>query len=121
MCREGGGEGWFQKEVHWVLGRGDKVRFWEDVWIGDTSLRSLFPRLYSLSANKEQTVEEVGMWEGLDWKWRLGWRRERFEWELEMEETFSQYLEGADVKQKQGRCKSLGGRESGEVLSKCSL
>ena len=31
VCREGGGEGWFQKEVHWKLGRGDKVRFWEDV------------------------------------------------------------------------------------------
>jgi len=61
VCREGGGEGWFQKEIHWVLGRGDKVRFWDDVWIGDTNLRSLFPRLYALSANKNQKVEEVGM------------------------------------------------------------
>ncbi|XP_068504156.1 uncharacterized protein [Phaseolus vulgaris] len=99
VCKEGGGEGWFQKEVHWVLGRGDKVRFWEDVWIGDTTLKSLFPRLYSLSANKEQKVEDVGMWEGLDWKWRLGWSRDIFEWESKLEEFFSQHLGGADVKQ----------------------
>jgi len=32
VCREGGGDGWFQEKVRWKLGRGDKVRFWEDVW-----------------------------------------------------------------------------------------
>ena len=32
VCREGGGDRGFQEEVRWKLGRGDKVRFWEDVW-----------------------------------------------------------------------------------------
>jgi len=31
VCREGEGDGWFQKEVGWNVGCGDKARFWEDV------------------------------------------------------------------------------------------
>ena len=31
VCREGGGEGWFHKEIGWKLGCGDKIMFWEDV------------------------------------------------------------------------------------------
>jgi len=98
VCREGGGEGWFQKEVHWKLGRGDKVRFWEDVWIGDTSLKSLFQRLYSLSVNQEHKIEDVGAWEGSEWKWKLEWRRDRFEWESELEANLFEFIVRADVK-----------------------
>ena len=29
VCKEGGGERWFQEQVGWNLGSGDKVRFWE--------------------------------------------------------------------------------------------
>ena len=71
VCREGGGDRWFQEEVRWKLGRGDKVRFWEDVWVGESNLKILFERLYSLSLNQEQKVEDVGMWEGLVWRWNL--------------------------------------------------
>jgi len=64
---------------------GDKVRFWEDVWVGRTNLKTLFPRLYNLSLNQGQRVEEVGVWEGSEWRWALRWRRERFEWEASLE------------------------------------
>jgi len=30
-------------------------------------------------------VKDVGGWEGMVWRWRLQWRRDRFEWEAEME------------------------------------
>jgi len=60
VCREGGGVGWFQEELVWKLGGGDKARFWEDVWDGNTNLKTSFPRLYSLSLNQGQKVEEVG-------------------------------------------------------------
>jgi len=85
ICREGGGEGWFQKEVGWKIGSGDKIRFWEDVWVGNSKLKTLFPRLFSLSLNQGHKVEEVGGWEGSMWRWTLSWRRARFEWETVME------------------------------------
>jgi len=31
VCLQGGGEGWFKKEVNWKVGKGDKARFWEDI------------------------------------------------------------------------------------------
>jgi len=66
VCGEEGTNGWFQKEVGWSIGRGDKARFWEDVWVGNANLKSLFPRLYSISMNQGQKVEEVGDWEDMD-------------------------------------------------------
>ena len=69
VCKEGGGEGWFRKEVGWALGKGDKVNFWEDVWIGNQPLKNVYPRLFSISLNQGQRVEEVGMWEGAEWRW----------------------------------------------------
>ena len=79
VCREGGDEGWFQGEVVWKVGSGDKVRFWEDVWVGSSNLKAVYPRLFSLSLNQGHKVEEVGGWEGSMWRWSLSWRRVRFE------------------------------------------
>jgi len=61
VCREGGGDGCFQAEIGWKLGRGDKAKFWEDVWVGNNNLKTLFPILHSLSSNQGQKVEEVGV------------------------------------------------------------
>jgi len=57
VCMQGGGQGWFQAEMSWGIGCGDRIKFWEDVWIGNTNLKSEFPRLYSISCNQTQTVE----------------------------------------------------------------
>ncbi|XP_068466293.1 uncharacterized protein [Phaseolus vulgaris] len=92
-------------------GRGDKVRFWEDVWIGDTSLKFLLQRLYSLSVNQEYKVEDVGVWEGSEWKWRLEWRRDRFEWESELEANLLEYLVRADVKRTKNDIRVWGTEE----------
>jgi len=67
VCGEGGGDRWFLKEVGWNIGCGDKVKFWEDVWIGNSNLKSIYPRLYSLSLNQRQKVEEVGIWGDSVW------------------------------------------------------
>ncbi|GJS39436.1 RNA-directed DNA polymerase, eukaryota, reverse transcriptase zinc-binding domain protein [Tanacetum coccineum] len=38
------------------LGNGNNISFWEDHWIGDNSLKDLYPRLYALENNKHVTV-----------------------------------------------------------------
>ena len=43
-------------------------------------------------------MEDVGVWEGLDWRWRLQWRRDRFEWESEMEANFIECIARATLK-----------------------
>lgn len=34
-CVLGGEENWFKKSIVSKIGAGDKVRFWEDKWVGD--------------------------------------------------------------------------------------
>ena len=97
ICREGGGDEWFQGEVGWKVGSGDNVRFWEDVWVGNSNLKTVFPRLFSLSLNQGHKVEEVGGWEGSMWRWSLSWRRVRFEWETLMEAELGALISRVNV------------------------
>ena len=98
VCKEGGGVGWFQEQVGWKIGSGEKVRFWEDVWVGCSNLKSLFPRLFSLSLIQGQKVEEVGVWDDIEWRWTLSWRRSRFEWESLLVNELVSHISRANVR-----------------------
>lgn len=43
-----------------VLGRGDTVKFWEDIWHMEARLRDQFPLLYKLSTAKGSALESMG-------------------------------------------------------------
>lgn len=49
--------------------------FWHDVWVGNTPLKLLFPRLFRASLHKNAKVAYVCLWDGLEWKWTLNWAR----------------------------------------------
>ena len=53
----------------WKVGNGVTVRFWKDVWIQSTGLKTRYPRLYSLSRDQGKMVGEVGRWEEDRWRW----------------------------------------------------
>ncbi|GLT57088.1 hypothetical protein SLA2020_300870 [Shorea laevis] len=76
------------------VGEGKETLFWEEVWIGNVSLREKFPRLYSLATNKQATIAEVGRSRECEGKWGWEWRRTLFVWEStllqELEEILSQ-------------------------------
>ncbi len=57
------------------VGKGDEVKFWEDVWVGDLCLKDKFSRLYRAEENRKCTVADKGVWEGEEWFWRWSWRR----------------------------------------------
>ena len=92
ICREGNGEGWFQQVVTWNVRSGDLVRFWEDPWVNNKSLKELYPRLFSISLNQGMKVGETGFWDSHGWHWNLNWRRERFHWESILEDELSEVL-----------------------------
>jgi hypothetical protein len=72
---------WFSQSVFKKLGNGLNTRFWSDIWVGDMPLKDKFPRLYSISTQKEDLVAEVWSPLGAGDKWRLLWRRRLFVWE----------------------------------------
>ena len=38
---------------------GSRILFWHDKWIGDNSLKTLYPKIFLCSANKEASVSDV--------------------------------------------------------------
>jgi hypothetical protein len=75
---------WFSDAVVRKLGNGDCTHFWLERWVGDRPLREQFPRLFSLSSQKEALVREIWCTDGDMGRWNLTWRRECFQWELEL-------------------------------------
>ncbi|XP_057740067.1 uncharacterized protein LOC130957211 [Arachis stenosperma] len=66
------------------VGDGRCTRFWEDVWIMGGSLKNRFPRLFSVSNQRGSVIGDCGFWDGLTWIWNFQWRRELFQWELDL-------------------------------------
>lgn len=46
------------------VGRGSRIRFWKDIWIGSSTLKETFPRLFSISLQQSHTISEVDIWDG---------------------------------------------------------
>lgn len=55
------------------------VNFWGDIWIGDSSLKELFPRLHSISNNKN-----MGDWQQDGWRWKIlsSWEEKKMQFDL---------------------------------------
>ena len=54
-------EGWvsFFKHLSFVVGDGSRILFWNDKWIEDNSLKTLYPELFVCLANKEACISDV--------------------------------------------------------------
>ncbi|MCI02857.1 putative non-LTR retroelement reverse transcriptase [Trifolium medium] len=72
---------WFVEGFVRKTESGDMTRFWYDCWIGDVPLCVEFPRLFSISNQKDAVVRELCVTEDNHWVWNFEWRRRRFEWE----------------------------------------
>jgi len=93
-------EGWgrsFADGFKWSIGEGKDILFWEDRWLNGESLKSSFPRFFSISSSKNAKVSELGYWSNGDWVWQLSWRRSFFEWEKSLAEQLRQLLLEARV------------------------
>jgi hypothetical protein len=66
---------WLDEVIERKLGNGTNTRFWRDLQLGDSRLCDKFPRLFSLSLQKEIFAREVGVLEGGRRVWNLRWRR----------------------------------------------
>lgn len=42
-----------------VVSRGDKLRFWQDVWCGTKNFQSCFPLIFAIAKDKTMLVENA--------------------------------------------------------------
>ena len=90
----------FEDNITWKIGNGEGISFWEDNWAGCATLKSVYPRLFSLSSIKDTKVSKLGDWSNGVWEWKVAWRRRLFVWEKALENFLDQVC--------QERCPSLG-------------
>lgn len=57
------------------VGNDFKTLFWFDIWLGNSPLKIVFPRLFLLSSNPYATVQDCGLWIESRWEWHLSWGR----------------------------------------------
>ena len=52
--------GWHNFERHFRFDPevGSRIRFWEDVWCGENSLKDTFPGLFSIASVKEASIAD---------------------------------------------------------------
>ena len=63
------------------VGNENSVRFRHDRWCEAGILKSLFPRLFALSLQKNLLISQMGEWIEDSWAWNIRWRRGLYEWE----------------------------------------
>ncbi|XP_045831366.1 uncharacterized protein LOC123922712 [Trifolium pratense] len=66
-------DGWFKSNVCNVLGNGNTILFWQERWAGNDSFMNLFPQLYVKSMHPNSVIAECGLWNEVEWNWRLLW------------------------------------------------
>ena len=76
-----GAQGWFSSELTTMVDNGMNSSLWNVKWRGDRTFRSKYPRLYSISNQKECCVGEIGEVVGSSTDWHFEWRRDFFDWE----------------------------------------
>ena len=65
--------------LKWEVGNGKSIKFWEDRWVGNDSLKNKFPSFFSLCVEKDVSLSWCGFWENSVWEWSLVWRRSLFD------------------------------------------
>lgn len=53
---------WFYNELGRKVGNGKDISFWQETWFGTSSLREVFPSLFSLADDNFSTVTDLGYW-----------------------------------------------------------
>jgi hypothetical protein len=81
---------WFSEALVWKIGNGLSTSFWSIKWIGDALLAVTFPRLFSLSNQRENNVRDFCNDDGI---WSFTWRRNLFRWEEDLVSNLLDLLE----------------------------
>ncbi|KAL5191983.1 Serine/threonine-protein kinase ATM [Glycine soja] len=91
-----------QNGLKWKVGSRDKIKFWEDRRIcGEESLAEKFPRLYLISLQQQQLIQQMGSHKDNGWEWNFTWRRTLFENEIDLAVNFLNEIQHKTIQQQE--------------------
>lgn len=71
----------FMENAKLKVGDGRTILFWKDIWLGTTTLSSLFPTLYGILNNNEEKLSDVLARKDVSFQWDFDFRRSLYDWE----------------------------------------
>ena len=83
----------FSLITRYVVGNGDRIRFWEDLWRGDQPLGTQYPRLFRVVVDKNISISSV-LGPSRSFLWNLNFRRNLSDFEIEDLEGLMRSLDG---------------------------
>ena len=91
--------GWldFSKFLQFDVADGTEVKFWEDEWCWECSLKVAFPELYSITRTKESLVSEVMQFFDGQLHWDVQFCRPSQDWEKVSVDLFWDVLYSTNV------------------------
>ncbi|GAU39871.1 hypothetical protein TSUD_69190 [Trifolium subterraneum] len=75
---------WFSDGVVKRVGDGNLSSFWFDPWVGGIPLKTRYQRLFQVSEQQLNLVDDMGNWLDGEWHWDFIWKRELSVWETEL-------------------------------------
>ena len=72
----------FSKYTRFVVGDGERICFWEDLWWGDQPLRSQYPRLFRVVTDKNIPISSI-LGSARPFSWNFNFRRNILDYEIE--------------------------------------
>ncbi|RVW87760.1 Transposon TX1 uncharacterized 149 kDa protein [Vitis vinifera] len=82
------------KNVSFTVGDGRKVKFWKDIWCGNTPLCEAFPSLFAFAVSQDAWVEDCWDYMGDAGGWNPCFSRSFNDWELEAVASLLSVLQG---------------------------
>jgi len=62
------GDNWFNSNMVWKVGSGEKVKFWEDEWLANGQLKEQYEKIYNNSELKDKSIGSFGRWSTEGWE-----------------------------------------------------
>ena len=88
------------QNMTWRVGCGDRVRFWQDPWIGQgCSLQQKYNQLFFISRQQNLSISKMGKFSQNTWSWDFKWRRNLFDYENEQAIAFMEDISAFSIHQ----------------------
>ena len=88
------------QNMTWKVGCGDKVRFWQDSWLGQGgSLQQKYNQLFVISRQQNLPISKMGKFYQNTWNWDFKWRRNLFDHENEQAIAFMDDISAISIHQ----------------------
>ncbi|KAL2947351.1 hypothetical protein AAZX31_20G064500 [Glycine max] len=88
------------QNMTWRVGCGDRVRFWQDSWLGQgCSLQQKYNQLFLISTQQNLSISKMGKFSPNTWSWDFKWRRNLFDYENEQAIAFMDDISAFSIHQ----------------------